>query len=248
MKLHRTLTTLLVVLSTSGCLAPGKKVTLVEVEVQFIKFAASDIADLSKTGIIEAAALRSLHREGKGILVCAPKVVTPVGQQATFKEVVEIIYPTEFCLNVITNLPGQHDTPPPGVVEPYGFDTREVGVILQVEPKLTSEPKTFELILAPQLVTEETWKTYTAEYAAPDGKTNTAELPTPFFLSRSLCTTMRVREGESTICGGGMMSRDGKTVTYEFVTARFLSDQKEPARTKDPVEPVHPGAGIPRAK
>lgn len=223
-------------IGSDGILELSGTPPLVEVEVQFIAYAASDVAALSKSGMIKAEALLDLHRQGKGTLVCSPKIVAPFGQEATVKAVEELIYPTDFGVSIVTNLPGKPENGMFGIV-PVGFETREVGVVLQVTPTATVNPEVFKLDIAPEVVSEPTWRTYTAEYTDSSGKEHKVELPTPFFRTQKITTVITVREGETAICGGGMTSPDKKTVTYGFVRARLLRAQKQTGNKKETVEP-----------
>lgn len=221
---------------SDGMLSRSGSAPLVEVEVQFIAFAREDISLLSRHGSIEADALLKLHREGKAALVCAPKIVTQFGVEATVKSVEEFIYPTDFSVAVVTNLPGQPDQRTVAVV-PDGFETREVGVILSVMPEATPNPEVIQLTLTPEAVAEPTWRKYVAQYTDPSGKEHTAELDTPFFYTQSLWSHITVHLGEPTICGGGMTSRDKQTVTYAFVIARLLPSKPHSQKDGETVDP-----------
>ena len=227
-------------IESDGTLERSGKGPLVEIEVQFIAYAAAEVAGLSKSGMSEAAPLLAMYREGKGALVCAPKIVTQLGKESSVKAVEEVIYPTDFSVSVVTNVPGQAESRTVAVA-PADFMTREVGVILTVMPRATADLGVLELNMTAEYVADPVWRTYTAEYTDPSGKEHRPELTTPFFYTHSIQPQVTVHEGQPTICGGGMLSRDKKTVTYVFVTARLTPVDKEPAQRKAAVDPVHAG-------
>ena len=112
-----------------------------------------------------SAILHMLSQRSNSDLLSAPKVVTKAGQEAVIKVVTEFIYPTTFTVtglqgNTGNNSGGATTTTTTGaVVEPGGFQTREVGVILQVVPEVSAEGQMINLTMNPQVVSEPTWKT-----------------------------------------------------------------------------------------
>jgi general secretion pathway protein D len=89
-----------------------------------------------------------------------------------------------------------------GVVEPSSFNMREVGVVLDVTPEVTSDGKMISLVMAPKVVTEPTWKNYGSTYTAPDGSTQQLTMEQPFFHTRSVETQVLIYNGATVVMGG----------------------------------------------
>ena len=140
-------------------------------------------------------------------LLSAPKVVTKNGQEATIKVVTEYIYPTEYEVEMLNVEDENGNSFPMGaVVEPNNFQTREVGVQLTVMPSVTEDGQLIDLTLAPQVVSEPTWKNYGSTYPMmmPDGNYSQAQLnmEQPFFPVRSITTSIQIFNGATVVMGG----------------------------------------------
>ena len=92
------------------------------------------------------------------------------------------------------------------VVEPNNFQTREVGVVLTVLANVLEDRERIDLTLAPQVVSEPTWKNYGSTYPMmmPDGNYSQAQLnmEQPFFPVRSIQTNIRIYNGATVVMGG----------------------------------------------
>ncbi len=158
--------------------------------------------------------LHALQQRGHTDLLSAPKITTQSGQQATIKVVTEYIYPTEFETEGISggnNNNAVGNTSSQGgvvgaVVTPSSFETREVGVILEVMPEVSPEGQMINLTLSPEVVSEPTWKNYGSSYTSydPNGNPVTQELmmEQPFFHTRSLRTNLLIYNGATVVMGG----------------------------------------------
>ena len=140
-------------------------------------------------------------------LLSAPKVVTKNNQEATIKVVTEYIYPTEYEVNMLNVQDDNgNDFPMGAVVEPNNFQTREVGVQLTVMPSVSDDGQIIDLTLAPQVVSEPTWKNYGSTYPMmmPDGNYAQAQLnmEQPFFPVRSITTSLQIFNGATVVMGG----------------------------------------------
>jgi general secretion pathway protein D len=182
-------------------------------------------------------------------VLSAPKVTTKSGQEAIMKVVTEYIYPSEFNVQISQQgnsgggggLNGGGGTGEPvAIVEPQNFTMREVGVILQVVPEVSSEGQMINLTMKPQVVSEPVWKNYgtklpkttyqgvagigavagVAATAVP--KTEYVELPMeqPFFTVRSVETQLLVYNG-ATVVMGGLITEQRKTMEDKIP---FLGD------------------------
>jgi general secretion pathway protein D len=170
-------------------------------------------------------------------VLSAPKVTTKSGQEAIMKVVTEYIYPSEFNVQISQqgnqgggNIGGGGTAEPIAIVEPQNFTMREVGVILQVVPEVSSEGQMINLTMKPQVVSEPVWKNYGTKLpkTIPGGgvvdtlgniigfeptKTEYVELPMeqPFFTVRSVETQLLVYNG-ATVVMGGLITEARKTM------------------------------------
>jgi type II secretory pathway component GspD/PulD (secretin) len=199
----------------------------VEIEVQFVAFDRSDINSLAREGMVNAKSLRQLWRQDKGQLLYAPRVITQSGVEAAAKGVKEIIYPTEF---VMESDGGSNTKKTVTTIVPTEWVTREVGVIFVVLPEVSANNYTITLAIAPEIVEEPEWKTYTVEHT---GAASVFTAEQPFFVARSVATTVRLYDGQTILIGGGMANTLEAKVVYTFVTARLIGLDGEPIRKKD---------------
>ena len=151
--------------------------------------------------------LHALANKSSADLLSAPKVVAQNGSQATIKSVTEYIYPTEFEVDypdIDTSGDGDATVFSLPAVEPQSFQTREVGVILQVTPRVSADGNRISLDLTPSVVSEPSWKdygyTYPLSYGSDEGFHLTMEQP--FFPVRSLATSVDIYNGATVVMGG----------------------------------------------
>ncbi|MDD4020058.1 MAG: type II and III secretion system protein, partial [Kiritimatiellae bacterium] len=184
--------------------------------------------------------LHMLSQRSDTDLLYAPKVVTKSGQEAIMKVVTEYIYPTEYEVQISqqsssSSITSGGSSDPLAIVEPQNFEMREVGMILQVVPEVSSEGQMINLMLNPQVVSEPIWKNYGTRvpkttYRAPTvaerldmlannlfasqiAETSYIELPMeqPFFHVRSVQTQLSVYNG-ATVVMGGLITEARKTM------------------------------------
>jgi len=150
--------------------------------------------------------LHAMQQQGHSDLLSAPKITTQSGQQATIKVVTEYIYPTEYTLIEARGSGGQNAGIAPPAVEPGSFETREVGVILDVLPEVSPDGQMINLTLSPEVVTEPIWRDYGYDYFLGNmgGGVVTTHLrmEQPFFHSRSLQTNLLIYNGATVVMGG----------------------------------------------
>ncbi len=215
-------------------LAIGRQIRLmVEVQVDFIEFKMEVVDQLARSGNLSAASLLALWREGGAKLICTPRVVTKSSQEAILKGVTEYIYPTEY--KVAT--PSSTNEPRPAitsaVVEPAGFEMREVGVILQCVPEIDSDGNMIDIMLNPQMVYPPVWKNYGSAHEAADGRKESLPMEQPFFPVHSICVSVSVANGATVLIGGGMNNPDGDKTVFAFLTARLLDTEGNPIKAVD---------------
>jgi type II secretory pathway component GspD/PulD (secretin) len=211
----------------------------IEIEAHFVAFENADIETIAMsapTGIVDQASLFELRRKGKGQLLFAPKFVTQSGAEATVKGVTEHIYPTEFTVEPIVGYASGNTkgSPQPiGLgVEPGGFETREVGIIMTVLPEVSREGSLITLTLAPEAVYDPEWEDFGWTSHGPDGTKTHHQMRQPFFHTQSVSTTVNVYGGKPLVISGGMMDRERTKMIYIFLTARLISPAGEAIRGK----------------
>ena len=178
--------------------------------------------------------LHMLSQRSDTDLLSAPKVVTKPSLEAVMKVVTEYIYPTEFNVQISQqsnsggSLTGGGSSDPIAIVEPQNFSMREVGIILQVLPTVSSDGQMIDLVLKPQVVSEPVWKNYGTRLPKqvqksiwddvkkmfnPTYVTEYIELPMeqPFFNVRSVETQISIYNG-ATVVMGGLITESRKTM------------------------------------
>jgi general secretion pathway protein D len=149
--------------------------------------------------------IHMLNQKGNTDLLSAPKVTTKSGQQATIKVVTEYIYPTDFEVTPITATSGGGAGAASivgGIVQPGGFQTREVGVLLEVLPEVSTEGQLINLTLTPQVVGDPEWRNYGSTYTDQDGNIQQLPMEQPFFKVRTVTTSLSIYNGATVVLGG----------------------------------------------
>ncbi len=183
--------------------------------------------------------LHMLSQRTDSDMLSSPKVLTKSGNQAVIKVVEEIIYPTEYDVEIQdTNNNNNNNNmgssePPTVVVEPQNFETREAGVILDVTPEVSPEGQMINLLVSPTVVELRRWLPYNIEQAYPEtetvmqqianqllpmqkptGKTVTrilGKISQPVFHTRGLTSMVSVYNG-ATVVMGGLITETRKVV------------------------------------
>jgi len=169
-----------------------------------------------------------------------PSMLTTTGAQITMKGVTECIYPTEFR-NRTLDAPRPAGAPtnePPAalgvVAEPRNFQTREVGQVLCVLPRLSSDGSRISLDLTPTLVYPPEWKDYAAP--PPDAGPAAAATPVlgkpeqPFFPVFGVATSLDLKSGATAVLGGTLLDVPGKGPRHQlfFLTAETVDLEGNP--------------------
>lgn len=157
--------------------------------------------------------LRALSQNKAVDLVSAPKVTTKSGQRATIEIVREFRYPSEYDLPQTTSVAGTVLTP---VVptSPTSFETKNVGITLEVEPTVGPDNFSIDLILAPRVVEFEGFINYGSPIFADatvvgfpvSGRVLLTEniINRPVFSTREVTTEVTVYDGQTVVLGGLM--------------------------------------------
>jgi general secretion pathway protein D len=185
--------------------------------------------------------LHALSQKTSTDVLSAPKVVTKSGQEAIMKVVTEYIYPTSF---EVESVPGSASiygsVPGATTVSPSDFETRDVGVILQVLPEVSADGQMINLMMNPQVVAPPEWKNYgskipqytqeesilggtrTVLLTDADGNPIYLEQPMeqPIFRVRSVSTSISIYNGATVVMGG--MITEERVATFDKIP--FLGD------------------------
>ena len=198
--------------------------------------------------------IRALNQKKGTDLMSAPSVVTRSGQRAKIEIIREFIYPTEFdppeipqeFANVgggggggggIVGIPalagggggGAVNSFPVTPTTPTAFETRNVGVTLEVDPVVGADGFTIDLNIAPEIVEFEGFVNYGSPITT--GGTDANGNPTqvvltqnrieqPIFATRKVSTAVTIWDGQ-TVAIGGLIREDVQSVED---TVPFLGD------------------------
>jgi general secretion pathway protein D len=180
--------------------------------------------------------IRALNQK-KGIdLMSAPKVTTKSGRKAIVRVAREFPYPTEFNPPEppppTTGATGATVAPPAGTFvsqgivtpsTPTAFETRNLGVTLEVEPIIGPDGYTIDLNLSPEVVEFDGFINYGSPILGPifnpiptPGFVDTAELTPnvinqPIFSTRKVTTSVSIWDGQ-TVALGGLVREDVQKV------------------------------------
>jgi Flp pilus assembly secretin CpaC len=200
---------------------------MIEVEMQIHAFRTKDIERLRLSGGVSVDTLMALRRQGKSRLVATATALTQSGQEALVKAVREVLYPTEFLFEggQTSNVTARSSA---GALMPGYFETREVGMVLQVVPEITRNGAWINLLLNPKWVTLEGWNSWPAGITT-GRKHRTLPLRHPVFGVTSFETTVTVTEG-GTVLLGCCSTPDGEWVQAGFLTVLPQGKSPEIAR------------------
>jgi general secretion pathway protein D len=141
--------------------------------------------------------LHALSQQGRSDLLSAPRVTTRTGQSATIQVVQEIIYPTEFEQDITVIEGGETPDRQVVTVTPGAFQTRPIGVILNVTPTVGPDGYTIDLALAPEVAELVDWLNYGSIFEG-----QIINIPQPVFASRNVTTSISIWDGQTVVMGG----------------------------------------------
>ena len=131
--------------------------------------------------------------EHNGEVLAKPYIVTRSGEEASFKNVTEYIYPTDYNVMVISN--------GCATVEPESFTMREAGVMVRVTPTLLDDNIRVEVELEATAVGNPEWKDFGETLVAPGGTKYSLKMEQPFFHMRSIDTKLTLVPGRTSVIG-----------------------------------------------
>jgi len=162
--------------------------------------------------------LHALQQKDGVNLLSAPKVTTKSGSNAKIKVVEELIYPTEYqqqAQSIGTTTSGNQSLVQI-VVTPSAFETRDLGVILDVTPTVGPDNETIDLVMLPQVVELSRWIDYGSD--VPTGDVNRPQhitLLQPVFHCRDITTSISIWDGQTVVMGG--LISEGQVTTEDQV-------------------------------
>jgi len=187
----------------------------VEVEVRFIEIAETTPPPASLLWQLDPSVIQSLSTQdardlilsldhsGSADLLSAPRVRTQSGKKATIKVVTEYRYPTDVELRPVSITNGE-EIVRTAVMVPSQYETRDVGITLNVTPVIDAQRDMIDLDIMAEVVSEPTWKEYSIVYEATNGVPHTVKMEQPFFHTREIDTTLCI-PNNSTVAIGGMV-------------------------------------------
>ena len=173
---------------------------------------------------------RGLDQKTGVDLISKPSVVTKGGQKASIEIVREFIYPTEFDppqiptnvgSNAVLIINGVVQPPPPlppipvTPTTPTAFETRRVGMILDVEPVISEDGRSVDLTITPEFTEFVGFVNYgspiisVSSNTEPDGTVTSSDgvltentILQPIFSTKKINTAVKVYDGATVVLGG----------------------------------------------
>lgn len=155
----------------------------------------------------------------KATILSAPLIRTELGQEAVFRAVKEVIYPTTFTFSA--GNPSNATEEATMLVAPDDFETREVGTILIARAELDPASGGIRVSATPEIVSPPEWKDYGTDYTDANGRIHHASMQQPFFPTITFTADLVVQDGVPVLIGGGAPSDDHKRIVYCVLTARL---------------------------
>ena len=202
----------------------------VEIDTRFVETgrAALEAVGYFDTNRVDAAVLqeRLMERQDAKLLESV-RVVTRPGEEVVGKHVKEIIYPTDFGVQLKHNIASSTNAAAllSATVEPQSFTMREIGSIVQVTPTVSDTADLIDLELNVHLSSEPEWKDYGAKAKWEGAATYDLAMEQPLIPVRaSVDTQVSVRPGRTLVFGGVTDSRRANEDKFVlvFVTARLV--------------------------
>jgi hypothetical protein len=200
----------------------------IEMEFLFVEYELSDIDLASIQGRLSIESLTELRKEGKAKLIAAPRVKVKSGLQATVKGVDEVIYPASFDVSYADSTNSDAVVVLPMI--PDTFQTREVGVIVEVYAEPIHSNDTIHVTITAEIVSEPEWHTEKMSFTDETGIERRTTVTQPFFHVAIFTTSLDIMTGSTVLAGGGLKAKDPEKVIYCFVSATILATKTPPAK------------------
>jgi general secretion pathway protein D len=145
--------------------------------------------------------LRALNQKTGIDVLSAPKVTTKSGQRATVEVVREFIYPDEYEPPDVPDQTGS-GTQPITPATPVTFQSKPVGVRLEVLPTVGADNYTIDLELVPEVTEFEGFINYGSPILNRGVVVTENFINYPVFSERKIDTRVSIYDGQTVILGG----------------------------------------------
>lgn len=199
--------------AASRTMEPARTSGLVSIELRMIempRLAADEVfkeqGGIAKAYVINEKTLGTISDMvigNKAKVVGQLQTVTKSGQNAEIKSVREIVYPTEYDIDLCAARVGvvkttntfemkEMETPTAALI-PGGFEKREIGTILSVSPVIAPSGTMIDLTLIPQRI-RKSEHPHKPEISWPGGRT-------PLFMTETMATSITAPSGKALLMG-----------------------------------------------
>ncbi len=170
--------------------------------------------------------MRGLAQKKGTDLMTAPSITARSGQKATIEVIREFIYPTEYEPPELPSSGGGGGTGNTTVIgiatpaTPTAFETKNLGVTLEIEPTIGENDFVIDLRFLPEIVEFEGFINYGSPILSPgtdifgnavSSVITENRIEMPVFSKRSVNTSLTIYDGY-TVAVGGLMREDVQTV------------------------------------
>jgi len=214
---------------------PPERLINIRIELQIVaipeEVAMPLTADLMDKKKIEAAnaKIQELLTKGVAKLIAWPIVTTKSGQRAVVEAINEYRYATQYDPPTVSFTPGA-DVKEGTTVEPKAdvtqldgiptsFETRNIGVTMEVEPVLSPDGKTIDLNLVPQHVLLKVLKKVAIERPNTGGEVTVEQ---PDFDTMKVTTSLVLRNGERILLGIFRTNEPAKHIEFFILKAEAI--------------------------
>ena len=171
---------------------------------------------------VEAAAakIQEMIARKEATLHGWPTVTTLSGQRAVAETIEEKRYPTEFNPPDGAAPAPKPDEPRSDSAMPTAFETRNVGVTLEVEPVVLDDGKRIQVNLVPQRVQLLGFDTYDG-VVTQGGKS--VKIEQPLFFTTKITTSLIVQNGQRMLLDVHMVPKPERTMEFFLLRASATS-------------------------
>jgi len=174
------------------------------------------------SGIQVQMMMRGMDQKTGADVLQKPSTISRSGERSKIEITREFIYPTEYEPPELPNtvISGASGGPPITPSHPTAFETREVGITLEVEPTVGPNKKFIELSLIPEMVEFEGFVNYGSPIMGSSGNGSTGSslgiltannILMPVFKKTGLKNqTITIQDGATIVLGGLMSSVKSK--------------------------------------
>ncbi len=153
-----------------------------------------------------------LWEDGEGKTIASQSVKTVHGVNAILECVDEIIYPTEMAYRKEAN-PEEKDA---DLLPEYGgFETRNIGAVLNITPTVNQSKRSINLVLLPEKANKQ---------KDPDDQLEKLIPFTPLFRSLNMTSSLIINSG-ATLVAGHSSSLDNKSQIFLLISAELVDAQ-----------------------